>query len=77
MTAEPASNKCYEIYFKGPRVFKRRGGNILKMQTCLPHLWGHSNTHQLSITEHAIINMFLARNLVDLQVSQHHNADSS
>ena len=44
MTAQPASNKCYEIYFRGPGVFKRWGGNILKMQTCLP-TWGDTATH--------------------------------
>jgi len=42
VTAQPASNN-YEIYFRGPTVFKRWGGNILKMQTCLP-TWGDTAT---------------------------------
>jgi len=42
ITAEPASNN-YEIYFRCPAVFKWWGGNILKMQTCLP-TWGDTAT---------------------------------
>lgn len=44
MTAQPAANRCYKIYFRGPRVFKRWWGNILKMQTCLP-TWGGTQQH--------------------------------
>jgi hypothetical protein len=36
MTAQPASNKCYKIYFRGPRVFKRWAGNILKCKLAFP-----------------------------------------